>query len=187
MSQFRTFADATAYQTDAERNKNASGWNRNSQTFDYHAFYNWRNPGFEQDDDHPVVNVSWNDAREFCGWLSRLEKRTWGAAAGNWTFVNADDGYPFTCPVGRFQANAWGLYDMHGNAWEWCQDRYGSGYYGLSPSDDPAGPTRGDERVCRGGSWGTYAWRCRAAYRNRGEPGDSERFIGFRIALQPSD
>ena len=70
------------------------------------------------------------------------------------TTIKASDGYVFTSPVGSFKPNAFGLYDMHGNAGQWCSDWYDEEYYTASPADNPTGPDISDRRVLRGGSWG---------------------------------
>jgi formylglycine-generating enzyme required for sulfatase activity len=88
-----------------------------------------------------------------------------------------------THPVGELKANAWGLYDMHGNVWEWCTDWFGKEYYGNSPADDPQGPGAGSLRVRRGGSWGSIAGEYRSANRNRAAPDIRAYNIGFRLAL----
>lgn len=69
-------------------------------------------------------------------------------------------------PVGEKDPNAWGLYDMVGNVWQWCQDRYQEDYYGQSPARDPRGPEAGENRVVRGGCWNSRPSDCRSAYRN---------------------
>ena len=73
-----------------------------------------------------------------------------------------------TCKVGLYSPNGYGLYDMHGNVWEWCEDRYGSDYYKTSPRRDPPGPPEGSYRVLRGGSWYGHGQYCRPAYRSGG-------------------
>ena len=94
--------------------------------------------------------------------------------------------FPYTSPVGTFGANGYGLYDMAGNVWEWCWDRYGSGYYGSSPSSDPRGPSGGSDRVLRGGSWGNgTAGHCRVANRYNGWAGYWFILNGFRSVLPP--
>jgi len=163
--QFRLFVDGSAYKTEAEKDgKGGYGLIEEPKKFEQNPRFTWQNPGFEQTDEHPVVNVSWNDAQAFITWLSQKEGKTFRlpteaeweyacragtktayfsgddaetlAAFGNiadatasekhpeWTWsIAARDRYVYTAPVGRFRANAFGLYDMHGNVTEWCQDK----------------------------------------------------------------
>jgi formylglycine-generating enzyme len=223
--QFRQFVADAGYKTDAEKGKEpgAYSWDPDTKAFGFNAKYSWRNAGFEQTDEHPVVNVSWNDAEEFCKWLSKKEGKTYRlpteaeweyacragtttryysgddpetlAEVGNvadatakakfpdwrWT-IKASDGYVFTAPVGKFKPNAFGLYDMHGNAWQWCADRYGAEYYAKSPIDDPTGPDSGDDRVLRGGSWNNGPYVTRSAGRFGLAPDDRGSIAGFRVA-----
>jgi formylglycine-generating enzyme required for sulfatase activity len=228
--QFRQFVAATAYKTDAEKGEKpgAWGWDPDKKAFGFNAKYSWRNAGFEQTDEYPVVNVSWNDAVVFCKWLSKKEGKTYRlpteaeweyacragtttryysgddpetlAKVGNvadaaakakfpdWKYtIKASDGYVFTSPVGSFEPNAFGLYDMHGNVWEWCEDWFDDGYYAKSPTDDPTGPSGGSYRVLRGGCWLHPAWSCRSAARSDIEPGFRYYYLGLRVSLVPAD
>ena len=94
-------------------------------------------------------------------------------------------GYPYTTAVGTFAANGYGLYDMAGNAWQWCWDRYDGSYYGSSSPTDPRGPTSGSNRVNRGGGWDGHADYCRAAFRDGDGPTDRRSHNGFRCVLPP--
>ncbi len=85
-----------------------------------------------------------------------------------------------TQPVAKKGPNAWGLYDMHGNVWEWCQDWYGE--YKLGHVADPKGPASGSGRVFRGGGWGLNARTCRSAFRDKYAPDLKCKFLGFRLA-----
>jgi formylglycine-generating enzyme required for sulfatase activity len=163
--------------------------------------------------DLPVENVSWNDAVEFCKKLSDLpeEKKAgrlyrlpteaeWENAcrAGSKTACAFDDeeGLPpeygwfkrnssdRTHTVGLLEPNAWGLYDMHGNVWECCSDRYGD--YPKGAVSDPTGPKVGSLRVYRGGGWIIEAADCRSADRFRIDPSLRNRNYGFRLALSSS-
>ena len=136
------------------------------------------------------------------------QKYPWGNAAPNgtqcnfadkntdysWSDKSADDGYHFTAPVGSYPPNAYGLYDMAGNVWEWCLDAYDSDFYSNSPRRNPIAGADSinhvidnyiyvkSSRVLRGGSWGSYALFVRVADRNRYDPTFTYYFVGFRCA-----
>jgi sulfatase modifying factor 1 len=212
VGQFRRFVDASGYKTDAERNGNGYGWNAAESTDEQDPKYTWRSPGFAQGDDHPVVLVSHNDGLALCDWLKTQEGATYRLPTeAEWEYAcrsggkgvsgSGDDEAELdrvawygaksgigTHPVGKKQGNAFGLYDMLGNAWEWCGDWYDSDYYAKLPSPvtDPAGPSGGSYRVSRGGSWGDGAEYCRAAYRLWRTPGYCDCDLGLRLARVPS-
>jgi formylglycine-generating enzyme required for sulfatase activity len=149
----------------------------------------------------PVEAVSWGDCQEFCRkagsgfrlpteaeWEYACRAGSTGPFAG--TGVLYDMGWYVgnsggkTHPVGRKQTNAWGLYDMHGNVWEWCQDWYDESP--ASAATDPVGPAAGANRVIRGGSWNYFASDCRSARRNRGGPCFGSSSLGVRVARVPA-
>ena len=88
-----------------------------------------------------------------------------------------------TIPAGTFSPNEFGLYDMHGNVWEWCKDKFNSDYYSIRPATDPQGPSTGRYRMLRGGSWLNEPWGCRSASRGRWAPVSAHSVLGFRCAL----
>ncbi len=92
-----------------------------------------------------------------------------------------------TTKVGSYPPNAFGLYDMHGNVWEWCADVYDKNYYKVTPTNDPQGPQQNVEdadRVIRGGAWNEKAHKCRSADRNNRSPKANQPIIGFRVVLE---
>ena len=119
------------------------------------------------------------------GWANcsdqSLKKKLPNAPAA-YTFFTWDDGFVFTSPAGGFKANAFGLCDMTGNAWQWCQDW--SGAYDKEAATDPAGPREGMARVLRGGSWNDGPAGCRSAIRSRGfRGGQRSGAFGFRVTV----
>ena len=107
------------------------------------------------------------------------------AEVGRYYYNKSDGkgGYSEHTTAGSYLPNAWGLYDMHGNVWEWCLDWWQSSL-GTSAATDPKGASSGSFRVQRGGSWGYYADRCRSAYRcSIDDPSDANAYLGFRLSM----
>ncbi|MFN8344203.1 MAG: formylglycine-generating enzyme family protein [Spirosomataceae bacterium] len=155
-------------------------------------------PNWGWQDSHPVVGVSWNDAVAYCEWLSQKEgkkyrllteaeweyaacggaaKATVATESTGWYAGNTDGAG--TKPVGTKKANAFGLYDMGGNAAEWCADWYGKDYYAGSPSANPPGAAQGSRRVVRGRSFGDEPKPL--TFRYSLPPAAQNGVVGFRI------
>jgi formylglycine-generating enzyme required for sulfatase activity len=163
---------------------------------------------------NPVETVNWDEAVEFCQTLSampaeRAARRVYrlpteaeweyacragtttrwycgddesGLADVAWLGKSAGSG--MTHPVGQKRPNAWGLYDMHGNVFQWCSDWFSADYYKQSPLSDPSGQTAGSSHVLRGGSWIFRSPCCRSAYRHSYAPAFRSTYLGFRVVVE---
>ncbi|RKY30135.1 MAG: formylglycine-generating enzyme family protein [Candidatus Omnitrophota bacterium] len=157
----------------------------------------------------PVEMVSWHDAKEFCRRLSEKEGKTyrlpteaeweyccragttteyyWGDRVNGRYAWYRHNSINQTHLVGEKLPNAWGLFDMSGNVWEWCTDWYDERYYSTSPETDPIGPPEGLHHVLRGGSWRSIAYDTRSANRNcsiSSATHHSVGSIGFRVVME---
>ena len=181
----------------------------------------WRSPGFDQEDNHPVTCISWNDAQSYVRWLTYktdrkyrlLSSSEWEYAARSgdseaidstrlcesanvadrstktvypgWEIFDCQDNFVHTAPIGSYRANAFGIYDLIGNVFEWVTDCWNDNY-DKAPLDGTAW-VDGDcgHRILRGGSWFTSPQYVRVAFRNRFEPDHRSSSFGFRVARLP--
>jgi len=203
VGEFRLFIEDTNYKTEAQKGDGAYVWDGKDWNKKKDAY--WDNPYFEQTDEHPVVCVNWNDAKEYCIWLSektgenyRLPTEAeweYAARAGTatkWSFGDDEKElkeYAWydensgnkTHPVGDRKPNPWGLYDMHGNVWEWCEDDYVDNYKNTSKDGSANQDYKEDKKVLRGGSWSSSAGVTRSAARSGGFPVFRINIVGFRL------
>jgi len=202
VGQFRAFVQATGYRTEAERNGGGFLWVNGQNAFRRDPKAVWNNPDLAVQETCPVVCVSWNDAQAYCRWLSETEGTafrlpteaeweyacragTTGERYGDlekvaWYWPSSINGHSGPHPVAQKLPNGFGLFDILGNAADWCQDWYGP--YGSGEQVDPAGTPGGAARVFRGGGWIAHAANCRAAGRHHGEPSYTQTGLGFRLA-----
>ena len=209
-AQFARFVSETRHVTDAEKGIGGWGWDPKASALVQKKDFSWRNPGFPQKEEDPVVLVSFGDATAFTAWASRKTGRRvrlpteaefeYGARAGTttawygatkeedalalgwfkWNAINT------THPVAQKKANPWGLFDVSGNVNQWCRDVYAA--YPPGDATDPEMSTKEavepERRVLRGGSWLKEPKRGRSAARNRTVPGARNADIGFRVAVE---
>jgi formylglycine-generating enzyme required for sulfatase activity len=232
VGEFQQFVNATGYKTEAETS--GGGIVLTGSRWAQKADANWKNPYFKQNENHPVVLVSWNDAVRYCNWRSERDglspaytvngnNVTWNRSAqagtagyhlpteAEWEYAcragttspfstgsnittsqaNYNGNGPYngnakgtnrerTTNVGSFSPNAFGLYDMHGNVFEWCWDWYGE-YSSGAQTTDPQGAVSSAIRVERGGSWDSLGRSLRSAYRYGSSPGNRYGDLGFRL------
>ena len=193
--QFTRFVSETGFRTDAESGPSGGfGWDGAKLT--QRKDFTWKNPGFAQTGEHPVTLVSYKDADAFVRWLARKSGRAFALPSeAQWEYAALVGGAPAleawhkensgntTHPVGQKPANAWGLADMPGNVWEWCEDWYAP--YETGDTTDPlqrnANLSDKPRRVLRGGSWLREPRFCRPAARYRNDALSRNADNGFRV------
>lgn len=158
-------------------------------------------PRWGWNDTDPIVNVSWKDATAYSKWSGKRlpTEAEWefaargGIQSKGFKYSGSDNidevawyqknSKKMTHPVGTKMPNEIGIYDMTGNAFEWCADKYSGDYYKLSPKENPQGPDLGNDRVLRGGSYNEDSDICRVTSRNSRRPGAAVSRYGFRCVL----
>ncbi|MDP6999888.1 MAG: formylglycine-generating enzyme family protein [Candidatus Poribacteria bacterium] len=158
---------------------------------------------FSPGDDYPMVYVSWNDATAYAKWAGKKlpteaeweyaarggltgKRYPWGDEAATAEKANYGKNIRKTTIAGNYPANGYGLYDMAGNVWEWCQDWYDKDYYNNSPTKNPLGSSTGVSRGLRGGDWYYISDTLRVAYRGYSNPDDRYHTYGFRCVASGS-
>ncbi len=199
---FAAFVEKTGYKTTAE--KTGGAWGYQGGNFQFVIGLSWKNYSTSDRKDHPVVQVSWEDANAFASFYGKrlpteaewekaarggLEQQLypWGNDIPNGTqcnFSGSANEVPPTTPVKQFTPNAYGVYDSVGNVWQWCGDWFTGDYYSTSDAVNPPGPASGEFRVRRGGSWNVIQpFRLRCSNRGAIDPVSCVPNIGFRCAL----
>jgi formylglycine-generating enzyme required for sulfatase activity len=204
--QFEGFVQATDYRTDAE--KGGTGWISRDGSWSEVDGVDWQHPNGPETSisdrtDHPVVQVSWNDARTYCQWAGgRLPTEAeweyaargqdghahpWGNDPPRDTLLNYYGNLGDTTQVGAYPRGAsWvGAMDMAGNVWEWVADSYGE--YPSEAQTNPKGPETGDGKVLRGGAWNNAGVYVRAAFRYHYSPAYCTARLGFRCVVEPGN
>jgi formylglycine-generating enzyme len=154
-------------------------------------------PSWGWQDNHPMVNITWTEAIDYCDWLSEQTGHIVRLPTeAEWEFAAQDDGsnklvevgwfqndsLKSTQPVGLKKPNKFGLHDMMGNVWQWCRDWYA--WYNTNQKKDPIGPYKGSLRTCRGGSWYNFAETCSIKKRQKCISNTRFDYIGFRVATR---
>ncbi|MEW6731087.1 MAG: formylglycine-generating enzyme family protein [Acidobacteriota bacterium] len=157
----------------------------------------WQGNYIKDYPNHPIVNITWQDAMDYCKWLSELTgqqvrlptEAEWEYAAQDSTAGTTLEKTQYkqlpTTAAGLHTPSKFGLYDMLGNVWEWCLDWYDVQYYVTSPTQNPTGPEQGQFRVLRGGSWADRVDNCRITGRRHSAPDGDGPTVGFRIVAIP--